>query len=86
MNDQIATISTVKDKVLDFALRFGPRVLVAILILVAGLLVSRAVSRWLLRVLHRLELEQPVRLLLARVAWAASFVLFVIMALQNLGV
>lgn len=86
MSDQIATISTLKDTLLSLAVRFGPRLLVAILILVAGLLVSRAVSRWLLRLLHRLELEQPVRLLLARVAWAGSFVLFVIMALQNLGV
>jgi small conductance mechanosensitive channel len=86
VSDQIATISTLKDTLLSLAVRFGPRLLVAILILVAGLLVSRAVSRWLLRLLHRLELEQPVRLLLARVAWAGSFVLFVIMALQNLGV
>ena len=86
MSDQIATIGTMKDTLLSLAVRFGPRLLVAILILVAGLVVSRAVSRWLLRLLHRLELEQPVRLLLARVAWAGSFVLFVIMALQNLGV
>lgn len=86
MSDQIATIGTLKDTLLSLAVRFGPRLLVAILILVAGLVVSRAVSRWLLRLLHRLELEQPVRLLLARVAWAVSFVLFVIMALQNLGV
>jgi small conductance mechanosensitive channel len=86
VSDQIATIGTLKDTLLSLAVRFGPRLLVAILILVAGLVVSRAVSRWLLRLLHRLELEQPVRLLLARVAWAVSFVLFVIMALQNLGV
>jgi small conductance mechanosensitive channel len=86
VSDQIATIGTMKDTLLSLAVRFGPRLLVAILILVAGLVVSRAVSRWLLRLLHRLELEQPVRLLLARVAWAGSFVLFVIMALQNLGV
>jgi len=86
VSDQIATIGTLKDTLLSLAVRFGPRLLVAILILVAGLVVSRAVSRWLLRLLHRLELEQPVRLLLARVAWAGSFVLFVIMALQNLGV
>ena len=86
MNDQIATISTVKNTLLDLAIRFGPKLLVAILILIVGVMASRAVSRWLLRMLGRLELEAPVRLLLARVAWAACFVLFVIMALQNLGV
>jgi small conductance mechanosensitive channel len=86
VNDQIATISTVKNTLLDLAIRFGPKLLVAILILIVGVMASRAVSRWLLRMLGRLELEAPVRLLLARVAWAACFVLFVIMALQNLGV
>jgi small conductance mechanosensitive channel len=86
VSDQIQTISSVKDTLLDLAIRFGPKLLVAILILVAGAIASRWVSRWLLRMLGRLELEAPVRLLLARVAWAACFTLFVIMALQNLGV
>jgi small conductance mechanosensitive channel len=86
VSDQIQTISSVKDTLLDLAIRFGPKLLVAILILVAGAIASRWVSRWLLRMLGRLELEAPVRLLLARVAWAACFALFVIMALQNLGV
>ena len=86
MNDQIQTISSVKDTLLDLAIRFGPKLLVAILILVAGAIASRWVSRWLLRMLGRLELEAPVRLLLARAAWAACFALFFIMALQNLGV
>jgi small conductance mechanosensitive channel len=86
VNDQIQTISSVKDTLLDLAIRFGPKLLVAILILIAGAVASRWVSRWLLRMLGRLELEAPVRLLLARVAWAACFALFFIMALQNLGV
>jgi len=86
VDDQIKTISSVRDTLLDLAIRFGPKLLVAILILVAGAIASRWVSRWLLRMLGRLELEAPVRLLLARVAWAACFALFVIMALQNLGV
>jgi small conductance mechanosensitive channel len=86
VSDQIQTISSVKDTLLDLAIRFGPKLLVAILILIAGAIASRWVSRWLLRMLGRLELEAPVRLLLARVAWAACFALFVIMALQNLGV
>ena len=86
MNEQLNNISGLRDTVLTLAVRYGPRLAVAILILVAGALVSRACSRWLLRVLQRLELEAPVRQLLARVAWALSFLLFVIMALQNLGV
>lgn len=86
MNNQIATFDQVKNTVLDLAIRFGPKLLVAILILIAGVAVSRWVSRWLLRALARIELEPPVRSLLARLGWVLSFALFLIMALQNLGV
>jgi small conductance mechanosensitive channel len=83
---QIASFDQVKNTVLDLAIRFGPKLLVAILILVIGVAVSRWVSRWLLKALARIELEPPVRSLLARVGWVLSFALFLIMALENLGV
>jgi small conductance mechanosensitive channel len=86
MNQQLASIDQIKHVGLDLAIRFGPKVLVATLILVVGFAVSRWVSRWFLRGLSRVELEPPVRLLLARVAWALSLLLFGILALQNLGV
>jgi small conductance mechanosensitive channel len=86
MNDQVATINHFRDTFLALAVRYGPRLLTAILILVAGAFLSRWASRWLLRALHRLELEAPVRQLLARVVWVLCFGLVVIMALQNLGV
>ena len=86
MNQQLASIDQIRNTLLDLALRFGPKVLVAILILIVGLFVSRGVSRWMLRALSRIELEPPVRTLLARVAWMLTFALFLIMALQNLGV
>lgn len=86
MNSQIASFDQIKNTALDLAIRFGPKLLVAILILIAGVAVSRWVSRWLLRALARIELEPPVRALLARVGWALSFILFLILALQNLGV
>ena len=86
MNEQAATINHVRDTILDLLIRFGPRLLTALLILALGLAVSRWVSRWLARLLDRGHLEPPIRLLLTRVAWAACAVLFVVMALQNLGV
>src|SRR6202167_3836976 len=86
MNPQLASIDQIKNTVLDLAIRFGPKLLIAILILAAGFAVSRWVSRWLLRGLSHVELEPPVRTLLARVAWALTLSVFVILALQNLGV
>jgi small conductance mechanosensitive channel len=86
MNPQLASIDQIKNTVLDLAIRFGPKVIVAILILAVGFAVSRWVSRWFLRGLSHVELEPPVRTLLARVAWALTLAVFVILALENLGV
>lgn len=86
MHDSIATIDQVKNSAIDLAIRFGPRLLAAILILFAGVLVSRWVTRWVARGLNHIELEPPVRVLLGRIAWILSMALFIILALQNLGV
>jgi small conductance mechanosensitive channel len=86
MNDQLAAINQAKSTLLDLAVRFGPKVLIAILILVVGGFVSRWVGRWFSRALSRIDLEPPVRLLLTRVARLLVLALFLIMALQNLGV
>jgi small conductance mechanosensitive channel len=86
MNDQVATIGHARDTLIELAIRFGPRLFTAIVILVVGLFASRWVSRWFARFLGRRELEPPLRLLLSRVVWAICLMLFVLMALQNLGV
>jgi small conductance mechanosensitive channel len=86
MHDSIATVDQVKNSLIDLAIRFGPKLLAALLILCAGVIVTRWITRWLARGLDRLELEPPVRLLLVRVAWLLSMALFFILALQNLGV
>jgi small conductance mechanosensitive channel len=86
MNEQVATISHAKDTMLEMAIRFGPRLLTAILILVAGLIVGKWVSGAFARMLERRQLEPPIRALFTRIVWALCVLLFAIMALQNLGV
>jgi small conductance mechanosensitive channel len=86
MQDSIATIDQAKSTLIDLAIRFGPRLLAALLILTAGVIVSRWLNRWLTRGLNHIELEPPVRQLLGRIAWLLSMTLFFILALQNLGV
>ena len=86
MNEQVATINHAKDTMLELAIRFGPRLATAILILVAGFIVGRWVSGWFSGVLERRELEPPIRQLFTRVVWALCVLMFAIMALQNLGV
>ncbi len=86
MNNELDPLAHAKDTLIDLAVRFGPKVLVAVLILVIGFLVAGWVARATDRGLNRLELEPPVRQLLSRVARLFVIVLFLIMALQNLGV
>jgi small conductance mechanosensitive channel len=86
MNEQVATISHAKDTLLEMAIRFGPRLLTAILILVAGFIVGKWVSGGFARMLERRHLEPPIRALFTRVVWGLCVLLFAIMALQNLGV
>jgi small conductance mechanosensitive channel len=86
MNSSVSSLEQVKATLIDVAIRFGPRALVAILILFVGVMVARTVSRWLLKALQRIELEPPVRELLARIGWIVTFALFFVLALENLGV
>lgn len=86
MNDQLESVEQVRRTAIDLAMKFGPKVLVAIIILVAGMFVARWLGRATDRMLKRLHLEPPVRLLLVRGVKALVIGLFAIMALQNLGV
>jgi small conductance mechanosensitive channel len=86
MNEQLAAINQAKATILDLAVRFGPKLLAAILILVAGVFVSRWLGRWVRHALSGIDLEPPVRLLLIRLTRAVIVALFAIMALENLGV
>ena len=86
MNEQLATIEHAKNTVLDLMIRFGPKLLAALVVLAVGVLVSRWIAQWLERALVRIDLEPPGRLLLARVVRLLILGLFLIMALQNLGV
>lgn len=86
MNAQLDPLAHAKDTLVDLAIRFGPKLLVAILILTVGFVVAGWAARGTDRALHRLELEPPVLQLLTRVARVLVVGLFAIMALQNLGV
>lgn len=86
MNNQLDPLAHAKDTMFDLAIRFGPKLLVAVLILTVGFFVAGWAARGIERGLQRLELEPPVRQLLTRVARVLVVGLFAIMALQNLGV
>ncbi|HTY51178.1 MAG TPA: mechanosensitive ion channel family protein [Steroidobacteraceae bacterium] len=86
MDIKLAAIDHARQQIIDLLIQFGPRLFTAILIVVAGVIVGGWVERWLLRALHRFELEPPLRTLLSRLVRALVLLLFLVMALQNLGV
>jgi small conductance mechanosensitive channel len=86
MNNTLPSVEHVRNQLIDLAIAFGPRLLAALAIITVGVLVSRWVGEWLGRGIARIDLEPPVRLLLIRVGRLLVLLLFVIMALQNLGV
>lgn len=86
MGDQFQSLDQVKASAIDMLIKFGPKLFVAIVILVAGYLVGRWVGALLERLLLRFKLEIPVRSLLVHIAQLVVIALFAIMALQNLGV
>jgi small conductance mechanosensitive channel len=86
MADALSTIEQVRTTAVDLALRFGPKLLVAVVIFAIGVAVSRWAGVWLGRFLARIEMEPPVRMLVMRMGRGIVLVMFLIMALQNLGI
>ena len=86
MDNSLQSLDQVRASTLDMAVRFGPKLMVAVIILAAGYLVGRWVGRILEHLLLRLNLEAPVRSLLVRITRVLVLGLFAIMALQNLGI
>ncbi len=86
MEENLRLVDKLATTAIDFGAQYGPRLLVALLILAAGFLAARWVGRGTLRALARFQLEPPVLSLIERVARILVIGLFAIMALQNLGV
>jgi small conductance mechanosensitive channel len=86
MNEHVESLNQIKTTAIDLTIRFGPKVLVAIIIIVVGVFVARWVGKATARGLKKFELEPPVRELLVRIVKILILGMFAIMALQNLGV
>ena len=86
MEEEFKAIDQVTTTAIDLAMKFGPKLLVALVILAIGHYAGRWAGHAALRVVDRFKLEPPVRTLLERLVRLVVFGLFAIMALQNLGV
>ena len=86
MDEQLRFLDQLTAAAVDATIRFGPKVVVAMVIVAAGYYAGRWVGYALRRALEKFHLEPPVLSLLERVAHLLVLAVFGIMALQNLGV
>jgi small conductance mechanosensitive channel len=86
VGEQFQSLDQAKATAIDMAFRFGPKLFVAALILLAGFIAARWAGKVTGRLLRRFKLEPPVCALLERVVQVLMFGLFAILAMQNLGV
>jgi small conductance mechanosensitive channel len=86
MDEQLKTLDKLTDMALEMAVRFGPKVVVAVLIIVAGTIAGGWVARATARAIRKFHLEPPVQSLVLRAVRLVVLALFFVMALQNLGV
>lgn len=54
MDEHLQTVAQVKNTLIDLAIRFGPKVLVALIILAAGFFVGRWVGRMIEQMLEKI--------------------------------
>src|SRR5258706_7533021 len=86
VGDQLQALEQVRNTAIDLGMKFGPKLFVAILILIAGVLAGRWAAGATMQMLARFQLDPPVRALVERAVRLLVLALFAIMALQNLGV
>lgn len=86
IQESLAALEQVQHKAIDLGIAFGPKLFTALLILVAGYYAGRWVGRGLDNMLTHMHLDITARQLLVRIARVLVLGLFLIMALQNLGV
>jgi len=86
MTNQLETLEQAKKTAVDLSIRYGPKVFIAIIILVAGFFVARWVGRFCERSLSKFNMEPPVRILLVRLVRLLVMLLFLMMALTNLEI
>lgn len=86
MNDAIPNLLETPDALTSLAVQYGPRVLSAVVVLVAGYFVMRWIAGFADRGLRRFPLEPPARELILRAIKLLVLLLFALMALQNLGI
>lgn len=83
---KIEAVDQLRRTLIDMAIRYGPRLVVALLILIAGALAIRRLAKSLDGFMTKREMEPPLRSLLVSVISVLLYIVCILLALQNMGV
>jgi small conductance mechanosensitive channel len=83
---QLMALGQAQEKLIEQGIKFGPKLFTAVLILVAGHYAGRWAGGMLDKILKKMELDITIRQLLMRIVRGLVLGMFLIMALQNLGI
>ena len=86
MQEELALVQRIYGGIVDFLVNYSFQILGAIIILVAGMLVARWVSRVLLRLLERRDVDVTLRQFIASTVRLIIIGLFVMIAMGKLGI
>jgi small conductance mechanosensitive channel len=86
MIEHLTALEQVRTTAIDLGMKFGPKLFVAIIIMMIGFAAARWAAGMTRRMLRRFEFEPPVRQLLESITRILVLILFGMIALQNLGV
>src|SRR5579864_9355126 len=86
MGNTTAVVDKLKDKLLDFAILNGPKILAAIAIMFVGFMIARWVDTILMRALNKKDIEPPLRMLIGRLVKLLIFGFALVIALGTAGV
>ena len=84
--EKAAAAKPIQEKIITYLIDNGPKLMGAVLIVVAGLLASRWVGALMMRWLSTRELEPPVRMLITRLVKLFVFAFALVIALGTMGV
>ena len=84
--EELESVQQIYQIVIDFLVNYSFQVLGAVLILVAGIIVSRWVSKLFVKTLERREIDVTLRLFLGNLARLLVLGLFIVVALGNFGI
>ena len=86
MKEELALVQRIYGVVVDFLVNYSFQILGAVIILIAGMLIARQVSRVLLRLLERRDVDVTLRQFIASTVRLVIIGLFVMIAMGKLGI